>query len=151
LTHPDTQRWLRPPPLEPIDRTGALERLCGDIAHWEEHGFGPWALADRRDGGFVGRGGLAWTDVAGERAVELPWSLMPARRGEGLATEAAAAALALAADLEITEVVSFTLVDNEASRRVMERIGLVFDRQIEHAGLPPVLYRATTGSGRRSA
>jgi RimJ/RimL family protein N-acetyltransferase len=37
--------------------------------------------------------------------------------------------------------VSFTLPHNAASRRVMEKAGLTYERDITHAGLPHVLYR----------
>ena len=38
-----------------------------------------------------------------------------------------------------------TLPDNHASRRVMEKIGLRFDRDVVHRGLPHVLYRGPAG------
>ncbi len=34
-----------------------------------------------------------------------------------------------------------TLPDNLASRRVMGKAGFAYEREIEHAGLPHVLYR----------
>ena len=37
--------------------------------------------------------------------------------------------------------VSFTLPDNVASRRVMEKLGFRFERDTPYAGLPHVLYR----------
>lgn len=133
--------WLRPPPLTPYTDAEVTAKVRRDIEHWATYGFGPWSLLDRASGGYVGRGGLRWTTVAGCRAVELPWSLLPTRWGEGLATEAAAAALDWARALGLDEVVSFTLTTNSASERVMRKIGLVRDREIEHAGLPHVLYR----------
>src|SRR4051794_7082118 len=142
------QEWLFPPPLDPYGRRDVARLLRADVEHWNRHGFGPWALIDRATGGFVGRGGLAWTVVAGRHAVELPWAVTPERWGEGLASEAGAAALAAARDLGLEEVVSFTLTTNAASRRVMEKIGLEYAGEIEHARLPHALYRATTGSGR---
>lgn len=135
---------LRPPPLDPYTEAGVAERLRTDLAHWHRYGFGPWMLSDRSDGSFVGRGGLAWTTIAGSVAVELPWSILPRRWGEGLATEAAAAALDAARALGVEEqTVSYSLRDNEASRRVMEKIGLRRVGDVEHAGLPHVLYSAT--------
>jgi RimJ/RimL family protein N-acetyltransferase len=41
----------------------------------------------------------------------------------------------------VDDLVSFTLPDNRASRRVMEKIGFRHDTEVEHAGLPHVLYR----------
>jgi len=52
----------------------------------------------------------------------------------------------------LTEVVSFTLPHNTASRRVMEKLGFDFEREFYHASLPHVLYRLTrtTWTGRGS-
>ena len=44
-------------------------------------------------------------------------------------------------DLGLGEIVAFTLPTNVASRRVMDKSGFTFERKIEHAGLPHVLYR----------
>ena len=41
-----------------------------------------------------------------------------------------------------------TLPDNVASRRVMEKIGLRFDRDVNHRGLAHVLYRGATRPSR---
>jgi len=133
--------WLRPPPLPPF-RAGEPEALLTkDIAHWETHGFGPWTLVDRESGAFAGRGGLCWTQVNGERAIELPWALLPAFWNDGLATEAARAALAAAARVGIDEVISLALLENAPSRRVMEKAGLSYMGEVEHVGLPHALYR----------
>jgi RimJ/RimL family protein N-acetyltransferase len=144
LLDPAVAARLFPPPLEPYRRRDAARLLRSDIEHWNRHDFGPWVLVDRASGDFVGRGGLAWTTVARRRAVELPWSLIPARWGEGLASEAGAAALETARAIGLTEVVSFALAGNIASQRVMEKIGMERVGEIEHAGLPHVLYEAAT-------
>jgi RimJ/RimL family protein N-acetyltransferase len=47
--------------------------------------------------------------------------------------------------------VSFTLTTNRASQRVMEKAGLGFDRRIEHAGLPHLLYRLSAPDALRDA
>jgi RimJ/RimL family protein N-acetyltransferase len=141
LTHPEVAAWLRPAPLAPRSPGDVAELLRRDRAHWDHHGFGPWVLLDRADGSFVGRAGLAWTTVAGERRVELPWALLPSRWGGGLATEAAQAAVAHAAEIGLSEVVSVTLESNVASRRVMEKAGLRMVGCVEHAGFPHVLFR----------
>ena len=61
-------------------------------------------------------------------AVEIGWRLDPAFWNRGLATEGARAVLRYAFDfLELKEVVSFTVPDNFASRRVMEKLGMTRD------------------------
>ncbi len=139
LCDPAVERWLRPPPLPPFTPEEVRRLLARDLRHWGEHGFGPWAL--EADGAFVGRGGLAWIEVEDERLVELPWALVPSAWGRGLATEAARAAVGWARGLGSAEVVALTMTTNAASRRVMEKAGLPYDREVVHAGLPHVLHR----------
>ena len=137
--------WPRPPPLDPFGPADAAQWLHSDVQHWRAHGFGPWLLFNRVDGGFVGRAGLRWTEVERQRAIELAWALLPECWGRGLATEASIAAIAVARERGIRRLVAFTLMTNVASRRVMEKAGLRLLRQIEHAGLPHVLYEIDLG------
>lgn len=142
---PRIGRWLRPSPLPPFDEPQVLELLDRDRCHWDDHGFGPWLLEDAASGEFVGRGGLAWTEVDGRLALELPWSIQPARHNQGLATEAAARALDQAGELGFEETLALILPYNAASRRVAEKIGMAADGEVLHAGLPHLLYRARIG------
>jgi RimJ/RimL family protein N-acetyltransferase len=115
--------------------------------HWERHGFGLWLLRDRASGQMVGRGGLQFTDVIGGFAVEAAWAIIPRRWGQGLATELARASVEVAfGPLDVHDLIAITLPDNHASRRVMEKAGFAYDREIEHAGLAHVLYRVTAGT-----
>jgi RimJ/RimL family protein N-acetyltransferase len=111
--------------------------------HWNRHGFGMWLMRDRETGEMVGRGGLQWTTYVKDLdEVEAGWSVVPERWGEGLATELALASVDVAfGPLELTDLVAFTLPDNLASRRVMEKAGFSYEREIMHVGLPHVLYR----------
>jgi RimJ/RimL family protein N-acetyltransferase len=56
-------------------------------------------------------------------------------------------ALADAASLGLDSIMAYTRVDNRASRRVMEKLGLHYERDVEHAGLPHVLYRKPLAAG----
>lgn len=117
------------------------ERLVG---HWDAHGHGMWVLRDRTTAAPVGWVMLTATDVGGPGGVEVGWSVAADRWREGLASEAAAEAVRIAfTDLDRDDVVSFTLVDNVASRGVMEKLGFAYEADVEHAGLPHVLYRLT--------
>jgi RimJ/RimL family protein N-acetyltransferase len=40
------------------------------------------------------------------------------------------------------------MVENRASRRVMEKLGFEYEREVVHANLPHVLYRLSTSSPR---
>jgi RimJ/RimL family protein N-acetyltransferase len=130
------------PRAEPPTETDVLAGLAAKVDHWDRHGFGMWLLRDRETGEMLGRGGLQYTYTAGLHDVEAGWAIVPERWGQGLATELAHACVEVAFDqLDLLELVAFTLPDNLASRRVMEKAGFEYERDIVHAGLPHVLYR----------
>jgi RimJ/RimL family protein N-acetyltransferase len=138
---PRVYRTLWPWSYSPT-RADVHASLVDKRDHWERHGFGLWLLRDRVSGQMVGRGGLQFTDAIGGFAVEAAWAIIPRRWGQGLATELANASVEVAFDaLDVRDLIAITLPDNHASRRVMEKAGFDYDREIEHVGLPHVLYR----------
>lgn len=69
------------------------------------------------------------------------WSVTPSRWGEGLAPEAARAAVAWGFErCGLDRIVSFTLPDNLRSQRVMRKLGMTYVREFERAGRTHVLY-----------
>jgi RimJ/RimL family protein N-acetyltransferase len=113
------------------------EAFVGRIeAHWEAHGWGLWAVEVPDVAPFIGFVGL-WPadDVTGEPMVEVGWRAARAYWGHGYVSEAAREALRFGfEDVGLDEIVSFTVPQNQRSRRVMERIGLVRDpsRDFDH-------------------
>jgi RimJ/RimL family protein N-acetyltransferase len=132
--------WLRPPPLRPFGTGDVVALLERDVSLWRREGWGPWLVHDE-DGALVGRAGLDRTTVEGRAAIELAWSVLPPFQRRGFATAAAREAIELARRCSLTELVALALVQNVASRRVMEKLGMGYERDIEHAGLPHALYR----------
>ncbi len=123
-------------------------------AHFDQYGYGIWALEIPGVCALAGFAGLKHVDFDAPfaPAVEIGWRMRRDLWGQGYATEAAEAILAHAFDdLYLDEIVSFTTRDNLRSRAVMERIGMEHDiaGDFEHPRLPPghrqrphVLYRA---------
>ena len=141
ILDPRVYRTLWPWSSAPT-RADVRASLIDKREHWERHGFGLWLLRDRDSGLMVGRGGLQYTDAIGGFAVEAAWTVVPERWGQGLATELAIASVSVAFDvLELRDLIAITLPDNHASRRVMDKAGFGYDRDIEHAGLRHLLYR----------
>jgi [ribosomal protein S5]-alanine N-acetyltransferase len=141
LRDPRVARTLMPTG-QPPSEAEVVDALRAKIDHWDRHGFGLWLLRDRATGEMVGRGGLQHTFVGGAGEIEVGWAIVPERWGQGLATELALTSVEVAFnDLKLREIVAFTLPDNVASRRVMEKAGFAYDRQVTHLGLPHVLYR----------
>jgi len=107
----------------------------------DERGFGLWAVELPGDESFIGFVGLAVPhfEAPFTPCVEIGWRFAHAHWGRGYATEGARAALDVAfGELELGEVVSFTAVGNERSRRVMERLGMRRDQRedFDHPSLP---------------
>ena len=104
-------------------------QLARFVRHWEERGFGLWAVEERVSGDFIGRIGLIhhedWPE--GEHKTEVGWMLDRSYWGRGLATEGARASLGYGFEqLGLERIISITLPENAASRRVMEKAGLTF-------------------------
>jgi RimJ/RimL family protein N-acetyltransferase len=147
----------------PEDSDAFIDRI---ETHWEEHGWGLWAVEVRDVAPFIGFTGL-WpaTHVLGWPSVEVGWRLARDQWGHGYATEGAREALRFGfEDVGLEEIVSFTVPQNERSWRVMERIGLQRDPtgDFDHPGVDAaaypelvrhVLYRLDrpTWAGRRDA
>lgn len=123
---------------ESLAEARALDR------RFDADGFGPWAVEEAgRFVGFVGgmRVMRPMPFPGGERpgdCVEIGWRLARSAWGRGIATRAARASLAdLFGRCGIPAVVAYTALGNAASRRVMERLGMVPDGTFAHPGLPP--------------
>jgi len=86
-------------------------------------GFGFWAVERKADGALMGMCGLVKRDTLME--ADVGYALMPAFRGQGYASEAAAACVRYAQDvLGLPEVWGITGPDNAASAAVLKQSGL---------------------------
>jgi RimJ/RimL family protein N-acetyltransferase len=142
-----------------LSREESDARAATIEAHFEQHGFGLWAVEILNVTPFAGFIGLTIPRFTAHftPCVEIGWRLAAACWGHGYATEGARAALAFGFEaLGLGEIVSFTVPANIRSRRVMEKIGMSHDRagDFEHPALPEghplrrhVLYRVTRSSG----
>ncbi len=101
------------------------------IDRYESDGFGLEALEDRASGTLIGWAGLAVPHFLPEvlPAVEVGWRLTGSSRGQGLATEAGAAAVRWGfTEGGLERIVSIYEPENRPSGRVMERLGFTLER-----------------------
>lgn len=141
-----------PGPLSRAESDALVARI---EAHFDQYGFGLWAVEVGDVAAFAGFIGLSVPRFTAHftPCVEIGWRLGPAHWGRGYATEGARAVLAFGFEaLGLGEIVSFTVPGNTRSRRVMERIGMAHNPadDFDHPSLPAghplrrhVLYRIT--------
>jgi ribosomal-protein-alanine N-acetyltransferase len=132
LSEPGVLRYFpssKPPPLERVKKI-----IEGHKRHWSENGFGWWAAADRTDDRLIGWCGLGLLEETDE--IEIKYLFGPSHWGRGIATEAASVCIDYAfREAALEEIIGLTHVENIASQRVLEKIGLTFRNQAEYFGM----------------
>jgi len=112
------------------DRKQTIEHIERIIKHQEKYGYSLYAVEIKSSAEMIGFVGLLHRtkeefDAHFMPSTAIGWRLSKKYWNQGYATEAALAVLDYAfKQLNLTEVVSFANPQNEASRRVMEKIGL---------------------------
>ncbi|HZS08692.1 MAG TPA: GNAT family N-acetyltransferase [Blastocatellia bacterium] len=133
---PDVMRYIGGSPDSFEQVQSALNNI---LLHWEQHGFGRWAVADREDGGLIGWCGLSYLEDTGE--VEIGYGIAKPYWGKGLTSEAAAASVRYGfEELALGRIVAVALPDNTASRRVMGKLGMRYVKVAHHYNAEVVYY-----------
>lgn len=103
-------------------------------SHWELHNFGWWALVFRETKKLLGWCGLGVLEETGE--IEVLYLLDKSHWGMGLATEAAQFSIDYAFQaLNLEAVIGLTHPNNIASQRVLQKIGLIFNKEAQYFGM----------------
>ena len=106
--------------------------------------MGLWATLYKPTGAFIGRCGLLPWTIEQQSEVEVAYLLDKAYWGQSLATEAAQAIVRYGFEqLQLNRLICLIDPDNQASRRVAEKIGMTLEKEmagIEGDGIPTLLY-----------
>lgn len=120
----------------------AAAKLRTLIGLYEAHGFSKLALIERVSGRIIGYCGLGLEIIDGNPTPEFGYRLHAVARGKGYATEASRAVLSDAfGRLRMTEVHAIALSDNIASRRVLDKLGMIYLRDVAFRDKEWMLYR----------
>ena len=141
---PEVMRYLP----ATLGREESAEQMAWFEQHWEERGFGLWALEGKESGTCVGFAGLSYQEdwPEGEHKTEVGWRLDRAFWGRGLATEAAKASVTYGLEtLGLERIISIIQPENTASRRVAEKAGLTPRGETSWRGTPVVWYTIDRG------
>lgn len=115
--------------LEKVDRS-----IQHQIEHWNQFGYGLWAVTLRETGQLMGWCGLEFLPDTNE--TEVGYLLSGVFWGKGYATEAARASVEFGKkNIGLQEIIGLTDPLNIASQRVLEKCGLTFTRRQVYFGM----------------
>ncbi|HEV2915955.1 MAG TPA: GNAT family N-acetyltransferase [Pyrinomonadaceae bacterium] len=124
---------------EPRSREKTRNTIDAILRHWEQHGFGIFALEHKADRRLIGWCGLQRLEKTPE--VEVAYLLAKEYWNQGLATEAARAAIRYGFDeLKLGRVVAIARPENVGSYRVMEKAGMKYERDANYYNVDVVYY-----------
>lgn len=135
---PEVTRFL-PSRGVPISRERTEKALVSFFEHWEKRGYGIWAIIENTSSEMVGYCGLRYLDELGE--AEVLYGLTTAYWGRGIATQATKASISYGFNVaNLNRVIVLLLPDNQASRRVIEKAGLHYEKQVHIFNLDALYY-----------
>ena len=109
------------------------------LERWKERGFGLWRVGERHGGKMFGYCGFQYFDQT--LKVEIVFAFLKNFWAKGFATEAANACLKFGfEELLFEKVFAATHPENTSSRRVLEKLGMVFEEKSTHYGVDTLTF-----------
>lgn len=126
----------------PISRENTEKALQSFIEHWQQLGYGIWVIVKNASLEMIGYCGLRYLDELGD--VEVLYGLAKAYWRRGIATQAVKASIFYGFNIaNLDRVIAMALPDNQASRRVIEKSGLRYEKQVNMFNLDVLYYSIT--------
>lgn len=144
---PEVMRYIGP--VETLTETrNWIEDVLG---RWAKFGYSWWSIFLRQNGDFIGAACVQHLANKDGAPLEIGWRLIPTYHGKGYATEAGQAAIDFAFGALGTDyLVAVADPDNEASQRVMQRLGMRYVGIEEHYDVPCAVYELHKTSAKKS-
>jgi ribosomal-protein-alanine N-acetyltransferase len=137
--NPGIRRFLLDDRIVP--REWVEEEIAASIARFESGSSGLFCVYSKEDETLIGFCGFRPFFEPPE--LQLLYGLLPSRWSKGLATEAARAMIAFGfQELAFDRVTASADAANAASLRVLEKVGMAFDRRVTMDGLETLFYVA---------
>ena len=139
---PDAMRYMPKREMTPLARA---ERAMNNFnRYWTQHGLGAWGVTDKKNGQFLGSCYLEPPEDSGTGDVELGYDLAKPFWGQGIATEAARAAVRFSFENNNLErIVAIVVPENIGSWRVLEHIGFIYEKKAHIYDVDVVYYAIT--------
>lgn len=136
---PEVIRYTGDPPFSSVEDAS---QFLSNYNDYKENGFGRWAALRRKDEAFIGWCGLKKHK---DGMVDIGFRFFRKEWGKGYATESAIATLNYGLDtLGIPEIVGRAARENEASIRVLEKLGMQYWKDAPCDGINDAVYYRTS-------
>ncbi len=110
--------------------------------NWQQHQFGVWAVVYKNHQELIGHCGFKFLENTKE--IQIGYILLKSYWNMGLGTEAAKASLEYAFEIaNLERIVAVAKPENIASRRVMEKVGMKYEKDAYYYNNEVVYYSIT--------
>ncbi|MBE0697858.1 MAG: GNAT family N-acetyltransferase [Anaerolineaceae bacterium] len=132
LQEKDILQYFPNPNPPSVDRVQRY--IAHQLAHWQEYGYGHWAVVSQETKEVLGWVGLEYlTDV---KETEVAYLLTRRVWGKGLATEAAQAAVRFGREnAGLRKIIGLVHPENTGSARVLQKCGLKYEQKVPLWGM----------------
>lgn len=145
---PDVMRYLPTGEARSVEETQV--ELNYMVKHWQEHGFGTWAITFKGASDFIGYcgiqylheepGGVSAEALQNGTDVEVIAGLAQPYWKQGIATEATRAVLRYGFEtVRLSRVVAAIHPENDVSRHILLHMGMKYDEDMHYYGDCPHL------------
>jgi len=136
-TDPDMYRYLGGTRMQNAEALSKRIRFYVDCC--ERYGFGMCPMFLKETGAMIGAAGLQPLEDTEE--IEVGYSVIKEHWGKGIGTEAARGWLDFGFNkCGLQRIVAVAVVENTASRRIMEKLGMTYEKTEAHYGEPCAFY-----------
>jgi len=130
-TDPDMYRYLGGTRMQ--NPEALAKRIRFYMSCYDSHGFGMCPMFWKRSGEMIGFSGLQPLEDTGE--IEVGYSVIKPYWGKGIGTEAARGWMEFGFNnFGLDRIVAVAVEANTASRRIMEKLGMSYEKTEDHYG-----------------
>ncbi len=134
---PQVHRYLGKKPITSIQESKSIIQYIRK--QYEQDGIGRWAVMDKKTNQFIGWSGLKYEKNVREEMhyYDLGYRLKKKFWGKGIATETAQKSLDYGFQImNLEEIYAGAHIENIASNKVLQKVGLKFIETFEYDGAP---------------
>lgn len=145
MSDPDVMRYVG---RGPRDRDEVNEGLQRSVAHYQKYGYSMGLVYEKETGNWIGHAGLrhlGFDDTQPE--IDVGYALFKEYWGWGYATELAQACIDWGfQQLPVDYLIAIVFPNNLASRRVLEKVGMRYVKNIQYNDNEVAYYRIDRGN-----